>query len=71
MSASSESPAGTPTPESDPATVAGPRTGSFQFWFATRRWDWSPEVYRMHGYTPGEVEPTTDLLLAHKPASRC
>ncbi|RMI32378.1 PAS and ANTAR domain-containing protein [Nocardia stercoris] len=45
---------------------ARPRTGSFRFWFATRRWEWSPEVYRMHGYTPGEVEPTTDLLLKHK-----
>ncbi|RMI29031.1 PAS and ANTAR domain-containing protein [Nocardia stercoris] len=45
---------------------AGPRTGSFRFWFATRRWEWSPEVYRMHGYTPGEVEPTIDLLLEHK-----
>ncbi|WP_281279194.1 PAS and ANTAR domain-containing protein [Nocardia yunnanensis] len=45
---------------------AGPRTGGFRFWFATRRWDWSPEVYRMHGYVPGEIEPTTDLLLAHK-----
>ncbi|MEU1426998.1 PAS and ANTAR domain-containing protein [Nocardia sp. NPDC005746] len=44
----------------------GPRTGSFRFWFATRRWEWSAELYRMHGYTPGEVEPTTELLLAHK-----
>ncbi|MTE15703.1 PAS and ANTAR domain-containing protein [Nocardia aurantiaca] len=43
-----------------------PRTGSFRFWFATRRWEWSPELYRMHGYTPGEVEPTTELLLTHK-----
>ncbi|GAB2442550.1 PAS and ANTAR domain-containing protein [Nocardia tengchongensis] len=58
-------------PEPQPGAVgppvpAGPRTGSFRFWFATRRWEWSPEVYEMHGYTPGEVEPTTDLLLAHK-----
>ncbi|RMI29033.1 PAS and ANTAR domain-containing protein [Nocardia stercoris] len=45
---------------------ARPRTGSFRFWFATRRWEWSPEVYLMHGYAPGEVEPTTDLLLEHK-----
>ncbi|SUA73391.1 putative diguanylate cyclase [Nocardia otitidiscaviarum] len=40
--------------------------GSFRFWFATQRWEWSPEVYRMHGYAPGEIEPTTELLLAHK-----
>ncbi|MFD6357074.1 PAS and ANTAR domain-containing protein [Nocardia tengchongensis] len=43
-----------------------PTAGSFRFWFGSRRWEWSPEVYRMHGYTPGEIEPTTDLLLAHK-----
>ncbi|MBL1077095.1 PAS domain-containing protein [Nocardia sp. 2] len=43
-----------------------PAVGSFRFWFATRRWEWSPEVYRMHGYEPGEIEPTTELLLAHK-----
>ncbi|MGY2061199.1 PAS and ANTAR domain-containing protein, partial [Nocardia gipuzkoensis] len=40
--------------------------GSFRFWFATRRWEWSAEVYRMHGYRPGEVEPSTELVLAHK-----
>ncbi|WP_227981957.1 PAS and ANTAR domain-containing protein [Nocardia spumae] len=43
-----------------------PRVGSFRFWFATRRWEWAEEVYRMHGYAPGEVVPTTELLLAHK-----
>ncbi|MGA4789939.1 PAS and ANTAR domain-containing protein [Nocardia sp. AB354] len=48
----------------DPSSV--PRVGSFRFWFATRRWEWSEEVYRMHGYTPGSVVPTTELLLAHK-----
>ncbi|WP_067983792.1 PAS and ANTAR domain-containing protein [Nocardia caishijiensis] len=40
--------------------------GTFTFWFTTGRWEWSPEIYRMHGYTPGEVEPTTELLLSHK-----
>ncbi|MBL1076878.1 PAS and ANTAR domain-containing protein [Nocardia sp. 2] len=44
----------------------GPTTGSFRFWFAAQRWEWSPELYRMHGYMPGEIEPTTELLLAHK-----
>ncbi|WP_245676993.1 PAS and ANTAR domain-containing protein [Nocardia acidivorans] len=44
----------------------GPVAGSFRFWFGTQRWDWSPEVYRMHGYIPGEVEPTTELMLSHK-----
>jgi PAS domain S-box-containing protein len=50
----------TPSPSDQPAI------GSFRFWFGTRRWEWSPEVYRMHGYRPGEIEPTTQLLLAHK-----
>lgn len=40
--------------------------GSFQFRLAEQRWVWSEEVARMHGYTPGEVEPTTELLLSHK-----
>lgn len=51
---------------STPAPEVGPRTGSFRFWFATQRWEWSPEVYQMHGYVPGVVEPTTQMLLAHK-----
>ncbi|MFE7796377.1 PAS and ANTAR domain-containing protein [Nocardia sp. NPDC057440] len=40
--------------------------GSFRFWFGDQRWEWSDEVAAMHGYQPGEVEPTTTLLLAHK-----
>ncbi|MEV6772384.1 PAS and ANTAR domain-containing protein [Nocardia sp. NPDC051030] len=40
--------------------------GSFRFWFADRRWEWSEEVAAMHGYPPGTAEPTTDLLLTHK-----
>ncbi|BBX82337.1 PAS and ANTAR domain-containing protein [Mycolicibacterium aubagnense] len=40
--------------------------GSFQFSLAEQRWVWSEEVARMHGYTLGEVEPTTELLLSHK-----
>jgi hypothetical protein len=40
--------------------------GSFRFWFAGGRWEWSDEVARMHGYEPGSVVPTTKLLLSHK-----
>nr|WP_040741958.1 PAS and ANTAR domain-containing protein [Nocardia tenerifensis] len=40
--------------------------GSFRFWFADQRWEWSDEVAVMHGYQPGSVELTTDLLLSHK-----
>ncbi|MGE2734595.1 PAS and ANTAR domain-containing protein [Mycolicibacterium vaccae] len=40
--------------------------GGFRFWFLGERWEWSDEVARMHGYEPGTVIPTTELLLAHK-----
>ena len=40
--------------------------GTFRFWFVGQRWEWSDEVARMHGYEPGSVVPTTELLLSHK-----
>jgi hypothetical protein len=48
---------GTGTPQS---------VGGFRFWFADQRWEWSDEVASMHGYRPGSVTPTTELLLTHK-----
>ncbi|HWF28819.1 MAG TPA: PAS and ANTAR domain-containing protein [Mycobacterium sp.] len=42
------------------------RAGWFRFYFADQRWEWSEQVQRMHGYEPGTVVPTTDLVLAHK-----
>ncbi|KHO27190.1 antitermination regulator [Mycolicibacterium setense] len=42
------------------------RVGWFRFYFADERWEWSPQVERMHGYTPGTANPTTELVLAHK-----
>ena len=42
------------------------RVGSFCFWFDDQRWEWSDEVARMHGYVPGSVVPTTELVLSHK-----
>jgi hypothetical protein len=43
-----------------------PGVGSFRFWFVGQHWEWSDELARMHGYEPGTVEPTTELLLSHK-----
>jgi hypothetical protein len=40
--------------------------GWFRFYFTDQRWEWSEQVQRMHGYEPGSVTPTTDLVLAHK-----
>jgi hypothetical protein len=42
------------------------RVGWFRFYFADQRWEWSDQVQRMHGYEPGTVQPTTELVLAHK-----
>lgn len=42
------------------------RVGWFRFYFADERWEWSPQVERMHGYAPGTARPTTELVLAHK-----
>jgi hypothetical protein len=42
------------------------RVGWFRFYFADQRWEWSPQVERMHGYEPGTAEPTTELVLSHK-----
>ncbi len=43
-----------------------PGVGWFRFWFVGQHWEWSDELARMHGYQPGTVEPTTELLLSHK-----
>ena len=42
------------------------RTGWFRFYFADGRWEWSPEVDQIHGYEPGSVTVTTDLVMSHK-----
>lgn len=42
------------------------RAGGFRFWFLGQRWEWSDELARMHGYEPGSVTPTTELVLSHK-----
>jgi PAS domain S-box-containing protein len=42
------------------------RVGWFRFYFDDQRWEWSEQVQRMHGYEPGTVIPTTELVLSHK-----
>jgi hypothetical protein len=56
------------TPDIEQALAGGDpqRVGWFRFYFADQRWEWSAQVQRMHGYEPGSVTPTTDLVLAHK-----
>ncbi|MEV6136274.1 PAS and ANTAR domain-containing protein [Nocardia sp. NPDC051990] len=58
-----------PTPvAAEGVFAAGQRryVGGFRFWYADQRWEWSDEVAHMHGYEPGAVTPTTELLLLHK-----
>ena len=42
------------------------RIGWFRFYFDDDRWEWSPQVEKMHGYLPGTVTLTTEMVLAHK-----
>lgn len=54
------------SPEEALAGGGPQRVGWFRFYFDDDRWEWSPQVEKMHGYLPGSVTPTTKLVLAHK-----
>jgi hypothetical protein len=40
--------------------------GHFTYTVASDGWAWSDGMYAMHGYAPGEVPATTEVLLRHK-----
>lgn len=40
--------------------------GRYELDLRTGRWRWSDEMYRIHGYEPGAVEPSTEALVARK-----
>jgi len=42
------------------------RVGWYRFYFADERWEGSTEVEQIHGYHPGTVTLTTELVLSHK-----
>ena len=42
------------------------RVGRFEYRYDTDSWTWSDTVARIHGYEPGTVELTTELVLSHK-----
>jgi len=46
--------------------TAAPLLGSFHYDIASDRWTWSDGMYRIHGMEPGDVVPTTAVLLSHK-----
>ncbi|RPF21705.1 PAS and ANTAR domain-containing protein [Myceligenerans xiligouense] len=43
-----------------------PPVGRYRLDLATGEWAWSDEVYLIHGFEPGEIVPTTPLMLSHK-----
>lgn len=45
--------------------ITGPN-GPFVYTVATKSWWWSDDLYRIFGFEPGDVVPTTELLVAHK-----
>jgi hypothetical protein len=54
------------TINSQQAATGWPIAGSFKYHAREDRWEWSDEVAAMHGYEPGTITPTTELVLSHK-----
>lgn len=46
--------------------VLGPVTGSWSRYLSDDTWYWSDEMYVIHGFAPGQVLPSTELVLRHK-----
>lgn len=46
-------------------SIPGP-AGTFHFARRTGTWTWSEQVYAIYGFTPGDVVPTTELILSHQ-----
>jgi len=42
------------------------RVGRFEYHYDSDTWTWSDTVAIIHGYEPGQVQPTTELVLSHK-----
>lgn len=47
---------------SQPTTAVG----CYNYLVSEDRWSWSDAVYLLHGYSPGEIPATTEVLLRHK-----
>ena len=48
------------------ASGSQPPVGRYRLDLRTGHWQWSDEIYIMHGFAPGEIVPTTELMLSHK-----
>lgn len=53
-------------PEPEASVAAQPPTASFVWDVVGDQWWWSDEMYAIHGFEPGDVVPTSDLLAAHQ-----
>ncbi|KAA1419270.1 ANTAR domain-containing protein [Nocardioides humilatus] len=53
-------------PRGEARAAEARQTGSFEYDVKADRWHWDDDVFTIHGYRPGEVEPTTELFLRHK-----
>jgi hypothetical protein len=49
----------------DPLVGSVVPSGTFRADLAGNVWQWSDEVYALHGLEPGQIVPTTDAVLAH------
>jgi hypothetical protein len=49
-----------------PASSRPALVGVYVWEVAEDSWWWSDDLYRLHGFDPGDVVPTTDLLLSHQ-----
>jgi hypothetical protein len=47
------------------AGTAQALVGGFAYNRGTDRWTWTPEVFRIHGFEPHDVVPTTELIRYH------
>ena len=47
-------------------TQAASTVGHYLYTVARDEWTWSVGVYAMHGYAPGEIAVSTEVMLAHK-----
>ena len=48
------------------ANLSAHPMGSFRRDLSTGAWTWSDDMFRLHGYPPGDVELSTELVLEHK-----
>ncbi len=54
------------SPRAFDGTRPGPPVGHYTYRPALDSWTWSDGIYALHGYQPGEVPATTDVLMRHK-----